>query len=81
MARSYEEIYKDVSSLIAEQLHKKIDDIKPDSTLESLGADSLDRVELIMKMEEHFHIEINDEEAEKLNTVDDAVKYIQSLIK
>jgi acyl carrier protein len=81
MARSYEEIFKEVSALVAEQLHKKQEEIKPDSTLESLGADSLDRVELIMKMEEHFHIEINDEEAEKLHTVDDAVKYIQSLIK
>ncbi|MBF0501862.1 MAG: acyl carrier protein [Candidatus Riflebacteria bacterium] len=46
------------------------------SFIEDLGADSLDTVELVMDLEEHFGIEIPDEEAEKLKTVKDAVDYI-----
>ena len=49
------------------------------SFMDALGADSLDTVELIMEMEEEFGIEIPDEEAEKLATVGDAVKYIDSI--
>ena len=49
------------------------------SFMDDLGADSLDTVELIMEMEEEFGIEIPDEEAEKLATVGDAVKYIDSI--
>ena len=49
------------------------------SFMDDLGADSLDTVELIMEMEEEFGIEIPDEEAEKLTTVGDAVKYIDSI--
>ena len=47
--------------------------------MDDLGADSLDTVELIMEMEEEFGIEIPDEEAEKLATVGDAVKYLDSI--
>ncbi len=46
------------------------------SFIEDLGADSLDLVELIMAMEEEFGLEISDEDAEKLQTVQDAVNYI-----
>ena len=49
------------------------------SFMDDLGADSLDTVELIMEMEEEFGIEIPDEEAEKLATGGDAVKYIDSI--
>ena len=49
------------------------------SFMDDLGADSLDTVELIMEVEEEFGIEIPDEEAEKLATVGDAVKYIDSI--
>ncbi len=48
------------------------------SFIDDLGADSLDTVELIMKMEEEFDLEIPDEEAEKLRTVGDVVKYLDS---
>ena len=48
------------------------------SFMDDLGADSLDTVELIMELEEEFGLEIPDEEAEKLATVGDAVKYIES---
>jgi len=46
------------------------------SFIEDLGADSLDQVELVMDLEEHFGIEIPDEDAEKLKTVKDALQYI-----
>ncbi|MGM0598857.1 MAG: acyl carrier protein [Candidatus Rifleibacteriota bacterium] len=48
------------------------------SFIEDLGADSLDTVELVMDLEEHFEIEIPDEDAEKLRTVKDAVDYVTS---
>jgi len=51
------------------------------SFIDDLGADSLDTVELIMKMEEEFDLEIPDEEAEKLRTVGDVVKYLNSKSK
>jgi acyl carrier protein len=48
------------------------------SFVETLNADSLDIVELIMAFEEEFNIEIPDDEAEKIKTVDDAIKYIET---
>lgn len=70
-----------VITMVAEQLHMNAQEITPASTLTNLGADSLDRVELVMKFEEEFHIEIKDEDAEKLVTVGDLVAYIQKLSK
>lgn len=67
-----------ICALIAEQLHVDTSAVTPASTLESLGADSLDRVELVMKLEEEFGIEIRDEDADKLVTVADLLTYIQS---
>ena len=53
------------------------DEIKPASSfIEDLGADSLDIVELVMAMEEEFEVEIPDEEAENINTVQDAINYV-----
>ena len=67
-----------VKEIIAQQLGKNIEDIKEESKfIEDLGADSLDTVELVMALEEAFNTEIPDEEAEKLKTVGDAVKYIE----
>ena len=67
-----------VKSIIAEQLGVSEDEIKTTSSfIEDLGADSLDIVELVMAMEEKFEIEIPDEDAEKIQTVRDAINYIQ----
>ena len=56
----------------------KIEEVKEDSKfIDDLGADSLDTVELVMALEEEFGAEIPDEDAEKLTTVGDAVKYVQ----
>jgi acyl carrier protein len=70
-----------VRTIIAEQLAISIDTLKDETTLDSLGADSLDRVEIVMNLEDHFSVEINDEMAEKLSTIGDVVAYIATLVK
>lgn len=67
-----------VVNIIVEQLGVSKDDAKPEASfIEDLGADSLDIVELIMALEEEFDIEISDEDAEKIQTVGDAMNYIR----
>ena len=69
---------EEVKEVVAEQLHVSKDTINPESKfIEDLGADSLDIVELVMALEEKFGIEIPDSDAEKITTVQDAVKYIE----
>ena len=65
-------------SIIAEQLDQAEVDIVPEASfIEDLGADSLDLVELVMRMEETFDVEIPDEDAENIRLVQDAINYIQ----
>ena len=68
-----------VKKVIAEKIPEvDMDDIVPEASLiEDLGADSLTIVELVMSMEEVFEIEIDDEDAEKLVTVQDAIDFIK----
>ena len=74
--------YKDkVIQVIADQLGVKIQEVTDTAKfVDDLGADSLDTVELIMALEDKFLIAIPDEEAEKLITVGDALKYIEKRI-
>ncbi len=66
-----------IKSIIADQLGVKGDEVTPEASfIDDLGADSLDTVELIMALEEEFSVEIPDEDAEKMTTVGDAIKYI-----
>ncbi|MEB3300604.1 MAG: acyl carrier protein [Cyanobacteriota bacterium] len=75
---SQEEIFEQVRGIVAEQLSVDAAEVNPESHFQNdLGADSLDTVELVMALEEHFDIEIPDEAAEGITTVGDAVKYIQ----
>jgi acyl carrier protein len=68
-----------VKGIIAEQLGVAEEEIKITSSfIEDLGADSLDIVELVMAMEEEFEVEIPDEEAENIKTVQDAVNYVNT---
>lgn len=69
-----------VKKIIVEQLGVKEEDVKPEASfVEDLGADSLDTVELVMALEEEFDIEIpDDEEAEKITTVQSAIDYVQN---
>ncbi len=76
------EIAEKVKKIISEQLGVKPEEIKPESHfVEDLGADSLDTVELVMALEEEFGIEIPDEDAEKLVTVEKAINYIEEKVK
>ena len=67
-----------VKSIIVEQLGVDEEEVTPDASfVDDLGADSLDTVELVMALEEHFDIQIPDEDAEKIVTVGDAIQYIK----
>lgn len=69
--------FEKVRDIVVEQLGVEADEVNLDSTfIDDLGADSLDIVELIMAFEEEFGIEIPDEAAEKIKTVNDVVTYI-----
>lgn len=70
-----------IKSIIVEQLGVKPEEITPTASfIDDLGADSLDTVELVMAFEEEFGIEIPDEDAEKITTVGDAIKYIEEKV-
>ena len=73
-----QEIEKKVISIIAEKLGIDEEEIKLEASfIDDLGADSLDIVELVMELEEEYGIEIPDEDAEKIKTVQDAINYIK----
>jgi acyl carrier protein len=75
---SKEQIFDKVKEIIVDQLGVEEDEVTLESSfIEDLGADSLDIVELIMALEEEFGMEIPDDEAEKISTVNDAVEYIR----
>lgn len=72
------EIHPKVKDIIVEQLGVDPEKVKAEASfIDDLGADSLDIVELVMAMEEEFDIEIPDEDAEKLKTVQDVASYLQ----
>ena len=66
-----------VKKIVAEQLGVKEEEVTNQASfVDDLGADSLDTVELVMALEEEFDIEISDEDAEKIQTVQNAIDYI-----
>ena len=66
-----------VRDLVVEQLGVSEDQVNPQASfIDDLGADSLDTVELVMAFEEEFGIDIPDEDAEKMSSVGDAIKYL-----
>lgn len=71
-------MFDKIKAIIVDQLGVDEADVKMEASfVDDLGADSLDIVELVMALEEEFSLEIPDEEAEKIRTVGDAVKFIQ----
>ena len=71
-----------VKKIVVEQLGVKEDEVTPNASfVDDLGADSLDTVELVMALEEEFGIEVPDEQAEKLQSVGDVIKYIEEAQK
>lgn len=74
-------IEEKVRAIIVEQLDANADEVVPEALfVEDLGADSLDLVELVMQMEDEFDVEIPDEDAENIRTVQDAINYVQQHI-
>lgn len=71
-----------VKKMIVEQLGVSEAEVVPEAKfIDDLGADSLDIVELVMALEDEYGIEIPDEDAEKIETVGDAIKYIEEHMK
>ena len=74
-----DEVINKVTDIVCEMLGKEASEVKLESSfVDDLGADSLDTVELVMALEEEFDLEIADEEAEKISTVQEAIDYINS---
>ena len=73
-----EQVFDKVKEIIVDQLGVDEEEVTSEASfIDDLGADSLDIVELIMALEEEFGLEIPDDEAEKISTVNDAVEYIR----
>ncbi len=73
-----QEIFEKIRDIVADLLDIDADTVTPESKFQAdLGADSLDLVELIMEFEEQFGGEISDEDAQKITTVGEAVKYVE----
>ncbi len=73
------QIAEKVKKIVVDQLGVNEDQVVPEAKfIEDLGADSLDQVELVMALEEEFGSDIPDEDAEKLTTVGEAIKYVES---
>lgn len=74
-----ENIEQRIKKIVAEQLGVNESEVKNESSfVNDLGADSLDTVELVMALEEEFECEIPDEQAEKINTVQEAIDYVSA---
>lgn len=70
-------LFEEIQEIICEQLKAKPEEVKLETSfVEDLGADSLDLIELVMALEEKYDIEISDENAEGMNTVDDVIRYV-----
>lgn len=78
---NHSQILERVKSVIVEQLDIDKDLVTDDSTFKELGVDSLDAVEIVLKLEEEFEIEISDEDAKQINSVSEAVTYIERVLK
>ncbi|MGB9607349.1 MAG: acyl carrier protein [bacterium] len=75
------DIVEKVRNIVAERLNVNPEEVTLETTFEDLGADSLDVMDLIMELEQEFDIEIPDEDAEKIRTIEDTVNYIQSRLQ
>jgi len=82
MAEDLKKVEERVIEIVCEQMGASRDKISAETSfINDLGADSLDTVELVMEFEDEFDLNIPDEDAEKIQTVGDAIKYIQEHVK
>jgi len=70
------DVFEKVKAIVVDQLGVDEEEISPTTTFQSLNADSLDIVELVMALEEEFNLDIADEEVENIQTIADVVKYV-----
>lgn len=71
--------FEKIQKIIAEEMNSNVEDVKPESRfVEDLAADSLDVIQIVLKLEEEFDIEIPDDAVEQISTVQDAVDQIKS---
>ena len=71
--------FEKIQKIIAEEMNLNVEDVKPESRfVEDLAADSLDVIQIVLKLEEEFDIEIPDDAVEQISTVQDAVDQIKS---
>ncbi len=71
-------VFEKLRTIICEQFEANEDDVTPDTTIDDLGADSLDLIDLVMSIEDTFGVEVPDEAIDSLACVDDLVKFIES---
>ena len=70
-------LFEEIKEIICEPLKVKPEEVKLEASFsDDLGADSLDLIELVIELEEKYNIEIPDEDAERMNTVDDIIRYV-----
>ena len=82
MAKTLEEVRKEVVDIIVEQLNVDRNSVTSTANFTAdLGADSLDTVELVMKFEKEYDITIDEDEAQQIQTVDDAVKHVYEALQ
>lgn len=81
MAFDKDDTYNKVVEIVSQKLNVDKDAVIKSKSFQDLGADSLDMVEIVMKLEEQFSIEINDEDAEKLSDLHQVVDYIHKVRK
>jgi acyl carrier protein len=77
MKLTREEILAKLRTILVEQLTCKETEVTEDATFDDLGADSLDQLEIVMAVEEEFALDINDDEAEQITTVAQAIDHIE----
>lgn len=72
------DVFEKVKAIVVDQLNVDAEEVSLKTSFEELNADSLDVVEMVMALEEEFDIEIPDEDAEKISSIDAAVQYINA---
>jgi acyl carrier protein len=74
-----QDTFRKMAAIISDVLHVDKERVIKETTLDELGADSLDKLEIVMKLEEEFGIEIDDQEAAKINSINEAVEKINGM--